>query len=126
MHNRSQALLLRFLSSTSDIFLEIRDINSSIFGICAFRFTVISFTFMESSAIFIDLSFFTVITAGLTKQFLVISVAFSTYPCFIKNFSSCATWSCRCIAIGRPFCCIICAPVFIFILTERVFISLLL
>ena len=50
-------------------FFEILEINSSVFGICAFRFTVICLGFLEPSAIFTDLSFFTVMTAGLTKQF---------------------------------------------------------
>ena len=62
----------------SELFLEIRDISSSIYSICAFLFIVISFIFLESRSIFIDLSFFTVITAGLTKQSSVIYVALST------------------------------------------------
>ena len=37
--------------SPSAIFLDILDINSSIFGICAFLFTVISLSFRESKAV---------------------------------------------------------------------------
>ena len=62
-------------SFTCDFFLDILDINSSMFGICAFRLIVASFNFLESIAILIDLSFFTVSTAGLTKQSSLISVA---------------------------------------------------
>ena len=50
------------------------------FGICAFLLIVASFKFLESSAIFTDLSFFTMMTAGLAKQSSVISVALSKYP----------------------------------------------
>ena len=95
------------------------------FGICAFRFTVTSLSFHESSAILIDLSFFTVITAGLTKQSMVISVALSRFPFFINRFSPFVTCACRCIGIGRPFCCSICAPSFRYNFTERSLIFLL-
>ena len=48
------------------------------FGICAFLFTVTFFSSLESRAISTNLSFFTVITAGRTKQSLDISVTLST------------------------------------------------
>ena len=46
-----------------------------------------SFSFRESSAIFTDLSFLIVITAGETKQFSVVLSAFSKCP-FSINFSN--------------------------------------
>ena len=42
--------------------------NASIFGMCGLFLIQLSFSFRESSAIFTDLSFFTVITTGDTKQ----------------------------------------------------------
>ena len=52
-----------------------------------FRLIVALFSFLESDAIFIDFYFFTVISAGLTKQSSVTSVARSSYPFFINLFS---------------------------------------
>ena len=47
------------------------------FGIAEFFFIQDSISFLESRAILTDLSFFMVITAGETKQFSVVSFAFS-------------------------------------------------
>ena len=96
------------------------------FGICALRLIVTLFSFRESSAILIEMSSFTVITAELTKQSSVISVALSRYPFSIIRFSSFAICSCKCIDIDHPFCCIICAPSFRLIFTDKSLISLLL
>ena len=52
---------------------------------------VISFSFLEYRAIFTHLSFFTVRTAGLTKQFSSMLFAFSMWPCFISLFNSFST-----------------------------------
>ena len=46
------------------------------FGICPLLFIVISFSFLEPNAIFIDLSVFTVMTAGLTKPSTVFQLPF--------------------------------------------------
>ena len=63
-------------------------------GIGAFLFIVTSFDFLESRAIFTDLSFSTVFTAGPKKLSSVIAVAaLSKYLCFINPFCSGATWS---------------------------------
>ena len=56
-------------------------------GICAFLLMVISLSFRESNAIFTDLSFFSVITAGLTKQISSMLLAFSIWPCFMFVYS---------------------------------------
>ena len=56
------------------------------YGICAFPFIATSFIIRESGAILTLLSFFTVNTAGLTKQSSVISVALSRYPISINRF----------------------------------------
>ena len=98
--------------------------SSSLFGICVFRFTGISFSFRESKAIFTDLSFFTVITAGLTKQFSLMFVTFSMCPFFFSFSISLPTAGCRCIGIGRHFCCIHLASGFSSISTSIPFIVL--
>ena len=109
-------LLLIFFSKFLKLIFHVRHL--------CFRFIIVtSFNFPESNAILIDLSFFTVITAGLTKQSSVISVDRSRYPLSINRFNSFATCSCRCIS--RPFCCTICAP-FRLIFTDRYLSSLLL
>ena len=51
-------------------------INSSMFGIAAFLSTHASFNFLGSSAIFTDLSFFMVMTAGQMKLFSVVLSAY--------------------------------------------------
>ena len=81
-------------------------------GTCAFLFTVISFKFLESSAIFTDSSFLIVMTAGLTKQFLSKSFTFSIWSCFFKFSISFLTDCCEWIGIGLPFCWIIFASSF--------------
>ena len=48
---------------------------------------VISLSFRESNAIFTDLFFFTVITAGLMKQFSSMLFAFLICPCFMSLFT---------------------------------------
>ena len=50
----------------SAIHLEMLEINSPMFGICAFLFTVFSFSFLESSAILTDSIYGNI--ARLTKQ----------------------------------------------------------
>ena len=79
-------------------------INSSIFGIAAFLLTQASFNFLELSAIFTDLSFFMVMTAGEMKQFSVVLSAFSKCPFSINFSSSFLTVFWKCIGTGRPFC----------------------
>ena len=108
MHTKSN-FVARVLPSSSDIFFYTLEFNSSMFGICSFRFIVISLKCRESSAILIDLSFFTVIIAGLTKQTSVILIALSKYQFCISRFITLATCSCKYIGIGRLFCCITCA-----------------
>ena len=76
------------------------------FGICAFLFIVTSLSFRYSSAKLIDSSFFNVVTAFLTKQSSVNSLAFSKYPFFFRRFNSFATCSCNYLGIGLLFCCI--------------------
>ena len=124
--SKSNFVIIVSSSVSSDIFRFIHDISSSMFGICVFRFIVASFSFFESNALFIDLCFFTVITAGLTKQSSVISVALSRYLFFINLFISSAISFCRWIGIGLSFCCIIFAISFKLILTTVSFISVLL
>ena len=74
------------------------------FGIVAFLFMQYSFSFLESSAIFTDLSFSIVITAGETKQFSVVLSAFSRCPFSINFFNSFFTMFWKCMGTGLPFC----------------------
>ena len=52
-----------------------------------FAFLLLAF-FLKSNAIFTELSFCTVVIAGLRKHFSVISVAFSKYPFSVSRLSS--------------------------------------
>ena len=120
MHSRNLILLTIFRLLFLRIFCLIFSIlvfPCLAFGL--FFFFVASFNFLESKAVFTDLSFFTVITAGLTKQFSVISFALSRFPFFINGLIPSSTWSCKCIGIGLPICCINFASSFRFIFTER-------
>ena len=56
------------------------------FGIRVFPFIFDLLIFLETRAFFIDSSAFTVITAALTKQSSVISVARFKYPFFYRSF----------------------------------------
>ena len=58
--------------------------SSSIFGICGLILIQLSFSFRESSAIFTDLSLFTVITTGDTKQSSSTSFILSKCPDLIS------------------------------------------
>ena len=62
------------------------------------------FSFFESSAIFTDLSFFTVITTGLTKMssghFSSLEICLSSISLSNSRSSFSSRWR------GRPFCCI--------------------
>ena len=78
--------------------------NSSIFGMCGLRLMQLSFSFQESNAIFTDLTFFTVITTGDTKQSSSTLFTFSRCPAFISFSNSRPTSSCRCSGIGLAFC----------------------
>ena len=62
--------------------------SSPIFGMCGLRLMQLSFSFRESSAIFTDLSFVTVITTGDTKQYSSTLFTFSRCPAFISFSSS--------------------------------------
>ena len=53
----------------SALFLGSFEVDSSLLSIWVFLLMVFPFNFRKSRAIFTILSFFTVITAGLTKQF---------------------------------------------------------
>ena len=74
------------------------------FGMCGLILTQLSFSFREFSAIFTDLSFFTVITTGDTKQSSSTSFIFSKCPALISFSSSLPTSTCRCNGTGRAFC----------------------
>ena len=82
--SRGRILRSKFVGWSVRQFLEIREIISSMFGICTFLLIVVSFNFCESRAIFTDLSFLIVMTAGLTKQFSSMFFAFSMWPCFFS------------------------------------------
>ena len=71
---------------------------------CGLILMQLSFNFRESSAIFTDLSLFTVITIGDTKQSSSTSLFFSRCPDFINFSNSLPTSSCRCSGTGRAFC----------------------
>ena len=74
------------------------------FGKCGLRLIQLSFSFRESSAIFTDLSFFTVIITCDTKQSSSTLFTFSRCPAFNSFSSSRPTSSCRCSGIGLAFC----------------------
>ena len=78
----------------SAIFLEILECSSSMLSILAFRFTVLSISFRESGATFIDSSFFTIMTTGFMEQFSSMSFAFSIWPCFVSFSVSFSTDCC--------------------------------
>ena len=78
--------------------------SSSMFGICGLILMQLSFSFQESNAILTDLSLFTVITAGDTKQSSSTSFIFSKCPDLISFSNSLPTFSCRCSGTGRAFC----------------------
>ena len=107
VHKRNPS---RILIQISPLFFVISAnillISPFMFGIAAFLLTHASFSILESSAVFTDLSFFMVITAGEMKQFSVVLSAFSRYPNSIKFSSSCLTVSRKCFSTGRLFCCI--------------------
>ena len=74
------------------------------FGIC---FCVsLYLIFLESSAIFTDLSFFTVITTGLTKRSSGYFSSFEICLSCINLSSSISTFSSKWSGTRRPFCCI--------------------
>ena len=78
--------------------------KSSKFGIWYLSFFMFPFISLASSAIFIVLSRFTVITVGCIKTSSFISLTFSMCPLF-SNFSnsfSTEFWSCK--GMRRPFC----------------------
>ena len=60
-------------------------------------------------------------TAGLTKQYSSILLAFSMWPCFINFSISFSTDCCKCIGMGLPFCCINLASSFSCIFTSSPF-----
>ena len=86
MRSRGQILRSQFRRLVRPLFSWKFSILTSIFGICAFLLLVISFNFLESRAIFTDLSFFIVITAGLTKQFSIEVFKFFNVPLFFQFF----------------------------------------
>ena len=94
-------------SFSFDISRDILDISTSMIGIWIFLCVVASFNFLESKSYFIVLSFFTVMTAGLTQQSSEITVSLSKKPFLISRLIPSGTWSSWCICIGVPFCCII-------------------
>ena len=77
--------------------------NSSMFGIFGLIFTELSFIFLETNAIFTDLSFFTMISTGETKQSSSTCFTFFRFPVFISFSNSLPTSSCRCNGIGLAF-----------------------
>ena len=74
------------------------------FGICGLILMQLSFSFRESNAVFTDLTLFTVITTGDTKQSSSTSFIFSQCPDLISFSSSLPTSSCRCSGTGQAFC----------------------
>ena len=89
-----------FFESSVDIWF----ISSSIFGIWGRFFMQLSLSLRESSAIFTDLSCFTVMTTGETKQSSSIVSNRSRCPDFISRSSSFFTSFCRWYGIGLAFC----------------------
>ena len=63
----------------------------------------LSFNTLESNAISTDLSLFTVITSGETKQSSSTLLIFSKCPDFISLSSSRPTSFCRCSGTGLAF-----------------------
>ena len=61
-----------------------------------------SFGFLESSAVFTYLSFFTVFTAGLTKQFSFMFCALSTFSDFLSLFNSFSASGCSSVILFLP------------------------
>ena len=99
MRNKSFVLWLGFRPQFAFISFAISVqsvLPSSAFFCC-------SFSFLRSNVIFTDLSFFTVMTAGLTKQSSDISVAFSRYPWSINRFNSFASCSWRLLELALLF-----------------------
>ena len=92
------------------IFPEVLDISFSIFSIGVLRFTVISFSFAKCKVVFTELAFFTVITAGLAKQFSSMCLAFSIIQDILSFLNSFSTAGCRCFGIGLLLRCINLAP----------------
>ena len=70
---------------------EIRFDSYSMFGMCFLILIQLSFNSRESSAIFTDLSLFTVNTTGETKQSSSTLFTFSKCPDFINRSSSRST-----------------------------------
>ena len=66
------------------------------FGICSLILMQLPFSFRESSAIFTDMSLFTVITTGDTKKSSSTSFIFSKCPDLFNFSNSLLTSSCRC------------------------------